>query len=201
MILFGSTQALEIPNEPGIYGFFPLLASRQRLGILGKPPYSDAVLLNAKKGLERRVKRIQEIFTSREMTGVVKRTGKGRDLAESYSVNLTNYNIDDIVGVIESVDHKSLPGLVDVLERASLMAGPIYSGMTRSQTLLQRYSQHKADYNNSKRRDVFAARLIQSGLRWDDLIYGCVPMSLSNADILVAERIIHMLLKAPLSNS
>ncbi|WP_458375935.1 hypothetical protein [Pseudomonas pergaminensis] len=201
MILFGSAQAQEIPDEPGIYGFFPLLASRQRLGILGAPPYSDAILYNAKKALVRRIKRIQDVFTTKEMTGVVKRSGKGQDLAEAYSVSLINYNIDDIVSVAERIDYSSLPGLIDVLERTSLMIGPIYAGMTRLQTLAQRYRQHEADYHNSIKREVFSSRLKKSGLQWDDLIYGCVPISLSGSDIRTVERIMHMLLKSPLSNN
>lgn len=201
MILISSAQAQDIPDEPGVYGFFPLLASRQRVGIIGRPPFCDAVLLNAKANLQRRLRRIQDIFVSKELTGIVKQNGKGRDLAQAYSVSLKNYDIDDVLAVIETVEGPTIPGLVDTLERASLMLGPIYAGMTRMQTLAQRYSQHRADYHAQTKRDVFAARLIQSGLQWDDLMFGCVPVTLGSSDIRTVERIMHMLLKAPLSNN
>ncbi|HBP1527448.1 hypothetical protein [Pseudomonas aeruginosa] len=200
MIVIRPSQEDELPSEAGVYGFFILLASRQRVGLLGGEPYSSDVLLNAKGNLERRLVKIQKLISSRVLDGMVREQNKSQDASDFYEVLLSQKSASNIVSAMDGAKIDSLPKVVDALEKASLMASPIYCGMTSEQTLEQRYKQHKANFYGRSDREVFGARLLRSGLSWDDLIFGCIPLSTGRLDIRSIERLMHILLKAPLSN-
>jgi len=191
----------EIPREPGVYGFFLLLGSRQRIGLLGAEPFSSDVLANAQKNLERRLLKAEKVFSSKMLEGSLRERGKGLSLLESYDVVMMQRNITDILSILNGTDAMSIPVIVDFVEKVSLMAGPVYCGMTYDQTLLQRYGQHKSDFYRRARDDEssFGSRFSKTGFIWDDLIFSCVPLNCSRTDIRAIEKLMHMLLKAPFS--
>lgn len=199
MILLNATAEDELPQAPGVYGFYLLLCSRQRIGLIGLEPFSLEQLENAKENLSRRLDKIQRIYASKALEGTVKEKGKSAYLSEFYDISLIQRNINNISHAIGGVDVSALPDLVDAIEQLSLMVGPIYCGMTCDQTLEQRYFQHKADFYRKSCSGTFGARFAEYEMLWDDLIFSCVPVAGNRKNIRSIERAMHILLKAPLS--
>lgn len=108
--------------------------------------------------------------------------------------------------------------LAKVLAKCSLLARPVYVGITETQTLYDRYLQHRRKYRRLKKNTAGKTlpkdrlqyerggklfhRLVRRKVEFRDLIFACVP--LSAAEIIYAdyvEKVLHAVASPPLSEN
>lgn len=200
MLWYSISDEIDIPHSPGIYSFSVILGSRQKAGLLGKHPFDQKTLITAKTSLLRRLGRLEGIFASRSLDGTLRESGKGSGVSEGYVVTARQVTLSSSIRLLESCDPQDVPILLDSLESLSTVPAPIYLGMTKEQTLNQRYFQHKSNFHSSSERDSFGYRIRSLGLRWDDLIYGCHPIADAKPPVRALETLLHALIKPPYSN-
>ncbi len=86
---------------------------------------------------------------------------------------------------IAAIPHDNFLSLLRLIEGISLFAQPIYVGITKKQTLYDRYLQHMSNYENETDEGLFGCRLKKTEIDWDDLVFTCIPFKVGESNEVV----------------
>ena len=204
---FDEKNRKQIPKDPGVYAFF--VDFRYVVRSVAPRP---AGLINVKDVL---AKAVRANVCGNPPDFNLKVT-KMTEFGSVYQVQATHaISVQDANPQLQ----KAAAGqLARVLAKCSLLARPVYVGITDQQTLYERYQQHRGKYNRLKKATAAGTiptdrlrysrggklfhRLVKRQVEFRDLIFACVP--LSTAEIGYAEfveKILHALAAPPLSDN
>lgn len=190
----------KIPEAPGIYSFYFVIASRATLGLFGNKPFSDERLKKAKSSLTRRLTRFRDLTAKASMQGDLLETGRAPHLTTRiFLTGVTVLPVEEFGG-IEAMGQGEILSFIDSLEATSLLLQPIYIGITHSQTLRDRYQQHKNAYRSGRDGSTFGGRIAIAGIDWGDLVFQCRELhGAGKSNLVQVERFLHSIAKPSLS--
>jgi len=184
MKTYGPTSERKIPNQQGIYAFFINSITLEKIGLLGKGPFSEELLLNAKRNLKIKARNMAELTKLNKLEGQLIENNKENT---SVKIDLTGFetSTNSLSDLISDCKLESIYSLVELISSTSLFNRPIYVGITKKQTLQRRYSQHKNDFMNKTDKESFGKRLRDLNFDWDDILFSCTPFPHSSSQIEV----------------
>jgi hypothetical protein len=171
---YDDSLSMKIPKLPGLYAFYLDLISPAKLGLLGREGFSDDQLERAKKDLVKRVRKSIDLLHKIRMLGGLKIIDKKAHYPFRFKLLAEQVPSLDYISQIEALPTDSVYGYLQAVHEFALFAQPIYVGITKEQTLFQRYFQHKQDFEVSEERSKFGVRLRHAGIDWDDILFVCV---------------------------
>jgi hypothetical protein len=188
MKIYGPTSERKIPSQQGIYAFFINSITLEKIGLLGKGPFSEEVLLNAKNNLILKAGNMAELTKLNKLEGQLIESNKENT---GIKLDLTGFEAttNSLLELITNCKLESLYSLVELISSTSLFNRPIYVGITKKQTLQRRYSQHKNDFMNNNDKESFGRRLRVLNFDWDDILFSCTPFPHSSSQIDVLNEL------------
>lgn len=201
--LFSDGASDRIPASQGLYAFFLDLVSPAKIGLGGRGPWSDEVLLKAKRSLIEKVKLQAKAMNSIALSGVLREVEKGEHLRIAYSLTAVRSEFQHLIDEVRALPIESVREYAFLLHQAAAITQPIYVGITVDQTLKERYVQHRtAHFSFGTTDSAFGVRLRNIGVEWDDVLFGCVSFETAvNPSLVLAtlERHLHSLAHPVLS--
>lgn len=166
-----------IPKNKGIYAFYMDIINPGKIGLIGNGNFDDSQLLRAKDLLLRKVSKYLSIARSDNLTGNLTDVGKSEYISRKYNINAIGTNSNVLIDYLKDISLNDIYDYSILAETLSIFAQPIYVGITNSQTLHDRYKQHKYDFEYSKDRSKFGCRVKEIELDWDELVFCCVELN------------------------
>lgn len=166
-------------ETPGVYAFHLRALRRASVGLTGKGPFENDVLVAAKSNCERIFERILQLETQRTFSGSLSEPrsypAHGRIIDVSGQVAYTQ----SLRNKITTIPLHDIPGFVRGAEAIATLLPPLYVGITIEQSVQARYEQHKRDHSNRK-QSTFGGRLADQGFHWADILFSFVPQAALN---------------------
>ncbi len=165
-----------IPRRPGIYAFYLSNISLSKIGLYRDLDYSSEDLKGARKVLKARVKHALRILRKVDYFGSIAEEGRTLHLRKTLKLRaFTHYNYK-FLSEIDDIPIELIPEYVDLLESSIVFQKPIYVGITTKQTLLDRYAQHRDNYDKFN-KSTFGLRLRENEISWGDISFSCIGTS------------------------
>jgi len=166
----------KIPHKQGIYAFYINAVTKQKLGLLGKGPFSEQQLETARKLLISKLQKVMKLSMLNKLQGKITEEKK---VLPGISLALYGFEIEDqsLIDYVVKCDSSVLVSMIEMLDHTSLFNRPIYCGIAKEQTLKARYLQHRYNFENCVSEKSFGGRFSKLGFDWDDLVFGCAPFS------------------------
>jgi hypothetical protein len=180
-----------IPKNQGIYSFYLDLISPSKIGLIGNGGFDPLQLKRAKDLLLKKVTKYIKIARSDKLTGEMREAGKSDYISRIYSVIASGVSSQSFVDILSELPVENIYDYSVLSGMLSIFAQPIYVGISKEQTLYDRYLQHKYDFDNSIDESKFGVRAKGLGLDWDELLFCCVEIndqSNNNTIIRMAEK-------------
>jgi len=174
--IFDDDNWENIPNRPGIYAYYLNNISLSKIGLYRDIEYTDEELEKSKEWLKIKIKQALEFLRKSEYSGNIFEEKRTRHLRKTLSVNASTKHDYRFLNDLDRIPLKLLPSYVDMLESSIVFHKPIYVGITTDQTLVDRYLQHKDDYENNS-NGTFGCRLKKSNILWSDVCLKCISIS------------------------
>lgn len=188
---FSTEQAL--PDNPGIYYFFLSGLHRSRI--------PDMPNFRCQKSLEQYVKyithRIEWLVSLKEKIEWEGEINEKKSPGVSGRLILSGrkaYNLEKIKKDVADIDHPDDMGrYIAAINKAIMLSGPIYVGMTERQSISTRYGQHlRGSKSLEYKQKNFGERLSRFGISWGDLAIGYIEYSWQDIGLArKVERVFH----------
>lgn len=180
---FSISQEGDIPRTQGLYAFHLELISPARVGLLGRGEFSKEQLAVAKENLKNRTEKLLRFVRSNFFSGVISGSKKGFHISEKYFLEAKEQFPSSLVQELDRIPDNHLYQYLRISKLLSAFAQPIYVGITKNQTLQERYFQHKYDFISNTDASTFGTRLRKAGFDWDEVVFSCIPLSSSEGNI------------------
>lgn len=162
-----------IPQTQGLYAFFLNAISPAKIGLVGNNVFTDDQLLRAKKVLLKKVKKLSSFYRSNKLLGAVSCVDKSQHISEKYIVTAIEEYPESVVEMVDNTNLYDIYRFANLVASFPLLTQPIYIGITKKQTLYERYNQHKYNYYSHTDGKSFGSRLNSFGFDWDDVVFAC----------------------------
>jgi hypothetical protein len=204
---FDRTNFSKIPTDPGIYAFFLNFEFILRTIKARAAPTTDLTPFIAKAIRAHK-------------------TANPKPLGINLFGRTTFTSILELEATHEIKCGPTGPGLVaadmttiaGILDKCTILSGPLYIGITEKQNLRVRFRQHKKKYERLKKslvgapkpkgRDMFTRggrfyhRLVRRQIEFRDLLFGCIPLSAAEiAHVDYVEKFLHALVAPVMSDA
>lgn len=166
-----------IPKNQGIYSFYLDLISPSKIGLIGSGDFDHLQLKRAKDLLLKKVTKYIKIARSDNLTGKMSETGKSDYITRMYSIIASGVSSQSFVDILSELPIENIYDYSVLSGMLSVFAQPIYVGISKEQTLYDRYLQHKYDFDNSLDASKFGVRAKGLGLDLDELLFCCVEIN------------------------
>ena len=199
---FADGDSAGIPKTPGLYAFYLDALGPARVGLLTKTHYPEEQLEKAKENTIIRVDKIMRFMRSLKATGAASSTAKSGMASTEFSIKIHECIPSSLLDDLRKMSVDDLLSYLRVVDYMPLFCQPIYVGITKNQTLYDRYQQHRIDYESDSTRSTFGSRLREAGFDWDEVLFACIKIDIGDksADVLrVLERHLQALSKPILS--
>jgi hypothetical protein len=185
LTVYKNSEERLIPKGQGIYAFFLDLMSPAKIGLVGQSGFTEAQLTTARDSLHRRVEKALRIYRSSQLEGEIRELKKGTHFAKFFRMQAEEMAPLRVLEDLAGMRPQQLMSYLMVARFTTLFAPPIYVGITREQTLQERYRQHKYNFDSQEQKGSFGARLRESGFDWDDIVFACIEFSQGEDDSTV----------------
>lgn len=176
---FTSIGAEEIPRTQGLYAFFLSNISPGKLGLRGGGPHTKEDLENARNNLLKRVSESVNLFQGATFRGGFVENKKLSHMQRRFVVDVEEEANVDFIEYIKGIKHEDLFSYINVASLMPFFTPPIYVGITKNQTLYERYFQHKSDFESNLEKSSFGTRLKGSNVRWSDIVFTCIEFGVT----------------------
>lgn len=176
-------NAKDIPKSQGLYAFYLDSISFEKVGLLGKGPFSEEELIKVRNKIVSKVKKSCSFLRSARLDGVIKDNRFSSTINNYFKLTAVEEYPEDIIDKIEKIPLNSIISYISLLEYTPLLSQPIYIGIIKQQTLHDRYYQHLRNFESKNELSNFGKRLYDSGFEWDDIIFSCVEFQHSEEDL------------------
>lgn len=173
--VFTESLASRIPRAQGLYAFYLDLVSPGKLGLNGRGPWSRQQLERAKDVLLLRVKKQIALLRSVRLSGEVRELEKRDHLALRVKILGEETWATSLLEELQALPVTLVKDYAGLLRQSAIMIQPVYVGITKEQSLYERYRQHRRDHLVSTDQSKFGVRLRNAGIDWDDLVFACIP--------------------------
>jgi len=197
---FYESDCDNIPPSQGLYAFYLNAISPSKLGLVGNSSFSDDQLVRAKSLLISKLSKINSFYRSNVMSGTLIATEKSSSFNEKYILHAHEETPSNIIDLIKNIPVGDIYQFVSLASSLPLLTQPIYIGITKKQTLSDRYTQHKYDFYSNADDNRFGVRLRLCGFNWDDIVFACTEFRLSegNMNILAILEKYYLTISKPL---
>jgi hypothetical protein len=173
LIAYTDAEQSRIPRTQGIYAFYLDTISPAKVGLLGHDRFNTEQLTRAKKNLVLRMNKMISFMRSSELKGTLATGGQSPHIAQFFQLQAKEIPPLQLIDLIEQMPIKLVHSYLKMANNLALFSQPIYVGITKEQTLYDRYCQHKLDHENEAGAGKFGGRLKIAGFDWDDVRFAC----------------------------
>lgn len=164
----------EIPRTQGLYAFYLDTISPTKVGLLGDGNFGDHQLERAKNNLISRIRKLIVFMRSSAFGGTIKGEEQSLHISRQFQLKAQEIPPLSVIDYIELLPPEHIYSYLQLANHLALFAQPIYVGITKEQTLYDRYAQHKRDHESGNDTSKYGVRLRMAGFDWDDVIFSCV---------------------------
>lgn len=202
MELYSDLGADQIPEKPGIYAFFACMITPSIFGQEGQMSESipSETSESARRILVKRYKELQGALYDREYFGSMRSPEIAGHIAPPIDLFGKDKPPKGVSERLQSIPNEDLYGFVLLLQSATIYSRPLYVGITKEQTLKDRYYQHKESYQ--AKTEGFGGRLRDAKIPWDTVRFCCSSFEytdISYSSLGIAEDIVQSLSRPFLS--
>jgi len=173
----------KIPKSQGLYAFYLNSISKEKVGLLGRGPFSEGELTKARGKIVYKITKACNFLRSTKLEGVIKDNRFSSTINNSYRITALEEYSNDFIGKIENIPLNSLLAYLSLLKYTPLFSQPIYVGIIKRQTLYDRYHQHMKNHETNEGSNNFGRRLSGSGFQWDEVIFSCIEFHHTEEDL------------------
>lgn len=173
MKAYADTEQANIPRTQGLYAFYLDTISPAKVGLLGRDRFDSEQLNRAKRNLILRMNKMISFMRTSSFSGTLGTSAQSPHIAQLFKLQAQEIPPLQVVELIEKMPIEFIHSYLKMANDLALFAQPVYVGITKEQTLYDRYCQHKSDYETEVDARKFGGRLKIAGFDWDDVRFAC----------------------------
>lgn len=169
MIAYTDAEQAKIPRTQGLYAFYLDTISPTKVGLLGKGGFDADQLNRAKRNLVLRMNKMISFMRSSTLSGSLRTCEQSSHIAQLFQLQVQETPPLQVIDLIEQMPVEFIHSYLKMANNLALFSQPVYVGITKEQTLYDRYCQHKRDHETGADASKFGGRLKMAGFDWDDV--------------------------------